>query len=117
MQVRPRIGSSTAVFTGRSLWAPTTLGVSQPFDNSKRQFSVARWLPPLHNPLACIIWGVVGALSECAEVIQVKMIDHFTRADVDYGRRITEGLGRSAPQRSEAADNKTHIPSLATGRD
>jgi catalase len=35
----------------------------------------------------------VGALSECAPVIQERMIRHFTLADPDYGRRVAEGLG------------------------
>jgi catalase len=42
-----------------------------------------------------LISNLVGALSECAPVIQEKMIRHFTLADPDYGRRVAEGLGRS----------------------
>jgi catalase len=42
-----------------------------------------------------LISNLVGALSECAPVIQDKMIRHFTLADPDYGRRVAEGLGRS----------------------
>jgi catalase len=42
-----------------------------------------------------LISNLVGALSECAPVIQDKMIRHFSLADPDYGRRVAEGLGRS----------------------
>ncbi len=40
-----------------------------------------------------LISNLVGALSECAPVIQERMIRHFTLADPDYGRRVAEGLG------------------------
>jgi catalase len=49
-----------------------------------------------------LIANLVGALSECAPVIQDRMIRHFTLADPDYGRRVAEGLGRSAA--SQAAE-------------
>jgi catalase len=39
-----------------------------------------------------LISNLVEALSVCAPVIQQKMIDHFTQADADYGRRVSEGL-------------------------
>ena len=42
-----------------------------------------------------LISNLVGALSQCAPVIQERMIHHFTLADPDYGRRVAEGLGRS----------------------
>jgi catalase len=47
-----------------------------------------------------LISNLVGALSGCAEVIQAKMIEHFTRADPDYGRRVAEGLGRAGKQQA-----------------
>ena len=50
-----------------------------------------------------LIGNLVGALSGCADVIQDKMIAHFTRADADYGRRVAEGLGRKV-QRLDAAE-------------
>ncbi len=50
-----------------------------------------------------LIGNLVGALATCAEVIQDKMIAHFTKADPDYGRRVAEGLGRSAT-RLDAAE-------------
>ncbi|EYD76698.1 Catalase [Rubellimicrobium mesophilum DSM 19309] len=49
-----------------------------------------------------LISNLVGALGECAPVIQDRMIRHFTLADADYGRRVAEGLGRSVS--SEAAE-------------
>jgi catalase len=41
-----------------------------------------------------LISNLVGALGQCAPVIQERMIRHFTLADPDYGRRVAEGLGR-----------------------
>jgi catalase len=49
-----------------------------------------------------LISNLVGALSQCAPVIQERMIRHFTLADADYGHRVAEGLGRSAS--SQAAE-------------
>jgi catalase len=49
-----------------------------------------------------LLANLVGALSECAPVIQERMIRHFTLADPDYGRRVAEGLGRSVSM--EAAE-------------
>jgi len=50
-----------------------------------------------------LIANLTGALSGCDRVIQDKMVDHFTRADADYGRRVAEGLGLTARQ-LEAAE-------------
>jgi catalase len=44
-----------------------------------------------------LIRNLVGALGPCIKPIQDRMIDHFTRADADYGRRVAEGLGRKVP--------------------
>ncbi len=49
-----------------------------------------------------LVSNLVAALSECAPVIQERMIRHFTLADPDYGRRVAEGLGRTVT--SEAAE-------------
>ena len=50
-----------------------------------------------------LISNLVGALSGCAEVIQQKIIEHFTKADPDYGRRVAEGLRRGG-KRLDAAE-------------
>ncbi|MCP8970019.1 catalase [Ectobacillus ponti] len=44
-----------------------------------------------------LISNLVGALSVCRPAIQDKMIEYFTSADPDYGRRVREGLNQ-APQ-------------------
>jgi len=35
-------------------------------------------------------------------VIQEKLVNRFTRADPDYGRRVAEGLGIGVPQAQAA---------------
>ncbi|GGH75568.1 catalase [Pullulanibacillus pueri] len=39
-----------------------------------------------------LISNLVNALSHCRSDIQEKMIEHFTKCDEDYGRRVKEGL-------------------------
>ena len=39
-----------------------------------------------------LISNLVDALKICKPVIQQKMIQYFTNADPDYGRRVAEGL-------------------------
>jgi catalase len=39
-----------------------------------------------------LINNLVNTLANCAQVIQDKMIENFTKADADYGRRVAEGL-------------------------
>jgi catalase len=39
-----------------------------------------------------LIANLVDALNVCHPIIQSKMIEHFTYADEDYGRRVREGL-------------------------
>ena len=39
-----------------------------------------------------LISNLVDALKICKPVIQQKMIEYFTNADPDYGRRVAEGL-------------------------
>jgi catalase len=51
-----------------------------------------------------LIANLVGALGQCAEVIQDRMIGHFTQADADYGRRVAEGLGRPLLRQDQAAE-------------
>jgi catalase len=39
-----------------------------------------------------LITNLVDALLQCDAVIRAKMVEHFTSADPDYGRRVAEGL-------------------------
>ncbi len=39
-----------------------------------------------------LISNLVGALSQCDKDIQDRMINNFTEADADYGRRVAEGI-------------------------
>ena len=43
-----------------------------------------------------LIGNLVGALSACNPDIQARMVEHFTQADSEYGRRVAEGLGATA---------------------
>lgn len=40
-----------------------------------------------------LIQNIVGSLSQARQDIQMRQICHFFRADVNYGRRVAEGLG------------------------
>ena len=48
-----------------------------------------------------LISNLVGALSQCNPDIQERMVGYFTQADADYGRRVAEGLGITAPAAAE----------------
>lgn len=50
-----------------------------------------------------LINNLVGALAQCDHDIQARMVDHFTRADADYGRRVAEGLGLKVGETAGAA--------------
>ncbi|PYE56551.1 catalase [Deinococcus yavapaiensis] len=41
-----------------------------------------------------LVRNLVANLKECNEVIQERMIHHFTLADEEYGRRVAEGLAK-----------------------
>jgi catalase len=41
-----------------------------------------------------LVKNLSTGLAECPEVIQNKMIEHFTAADSEYGRRVREALGK-----------------------
>jgi catalase len=45
--------------------------------------------------------NLVNALVLCDRRIQTKMIDHFTKADLDYGRRVADGLKAPNEERTE----------------
>ena len=40
-----------------------------------------------------LIENIVGSMTSVSEQIQRRQIQHFTKADPDYGRRVAEGLG------------------------
>jgi len=53
-----------------------------------------------------LIDNLVGALSTCKSDIQERMIDYFTQADADYGRRVSEGLVSAKSE--ESADGQAN---------
>ena len=48
-----------------------------------------------------LIRNLVNTLSTCDKRIQDKMIEHFTLADADYGRRVAEGLSKSTKDKED----------------
>ena len=50
-----------------------------------------RLMPPAEQ--ANLIAAIVGSLSKTPLEIQKRMLEHFTRADKDYGARVAKGLG------------------------
>ncbi len=57
-----------------------------------------------------LISNLVDALKVCKPHIQEAMVDYFTEADAEYGKRVREGLEKANRERSEhtinhAADN------------
>jgi catalase len=48
-----------------------------------------------------LINNLVNTLATCDKRIQDKMIEHFTLADADYGRRVAEGLRKSAKAKED----------------
>ncbi|MCH1625020.1 catalase [Fredinandcohnia quinoae] len=59
-----------------------------------------------------LISNLVNALKNCRPEIQNKMIEYFTNADKDYGRRVKEGVAKAMeamkdmPQTGSASANK-----------
>ncbi|MBD0383346.1 catalase [Paenibacillus sedimenti] len=53
-----------------------------------------------------LIANLVNALKVCHPVIQRKMIEHFTNADADYGRRVAEGLASAGGQAGTSDSNR-----------
>ncbi len=45
-----------------------------------------------------LISNLVDALKDCNRDIQERMVNHFTQADADYGRRVAEGIGLKVGQ-------------------
>ena len=50
-----------------------------------------RLMPP--DEQQRLIAAIVGSLSKVTVDIQKKMVEHFTRADANYGGGIAKGLG------------------------
>jgi len=44
-----------------------------------------------------LVSNLVGALSQCGDDIQQRMLWYFSLADAEYGRRVAEGLGVAVP--------------------
>ncbi len=44
-----------------------------------------------------LVSNLVGALSQCGEDIQQRMLWYFAQADAEYGRRVAAGLGARVP--------------------
>ncbi|MGI8484473.1 MAG: catalase, partial [Thermomicrobiales bacterium] len=40
-----------------------------------------------------LVRNLSDALSQCDKIVQEKMIEHFTKCDAEYGRRVAEGIG------------------------
>lgn len=40
-----------------------------------------------------LLQNIVGSLSQARSDIQMRQLCHFFQADVNYGRRVAEGLG------------------------
>ena len=62
-----------------------------------------------------LISNLIDALKVCRPEIQNKMIEYFTNADEDYGRRVKEGLAKAMEMRKDTthtssaeADEATH---------
>jgi catalase len=51
-----------------------------------------------------LVFNLVGAISQCTEEIQNRMIDHFTQCDAEFGQRVADGI-RMKSDKSEAAKN------------
>ncbi|MCR6111011.1 catalase [Bacillus sp. A301a_S52] len=52
-----------------------------------------------------LINNLVNALKPCRQDIQEQMVDHFKKADPDYGRRVAEGLKKKEDNSDESHRN------------
>ena len=44
-----------------------------------------------------LVLNLTDLLAQCERHIQERMLEHFTRCDTEFGRRIADGLGLPAP--------------------
>ncbi|KIL48208.1 catalase [Jeotgalibacillus soli] len=61
-----------------------------------------------------LISNLVSALSVSHPTIQEKMIEHFTQADEDYGKRVAEGLEKAKAEMEN--EEKEHTSSIESER-
>lgn len=61
-----------------------------------------------------LISNLVEALKVCRPEIQNKMIDYFTNADEDYGRRVRDGVDKAMEMRKETTHTSTADADEAT---
>jgi catalase len=50
-----------------------------------------------------LVLNMIDLLGQCERQVQERMVDHLTRCDADYGRRVAEGIGLPAPAAATAA--------------
>jgi catalase len=50
-----------------------------------------------------LVLNMIDLLGQCERQVQERMVDHLTRCDADYGRRVAEGIGLPAPAAAAAA--------------
>jgi len=62
-----------------------------------------------------LIQNLSDALAVCDERIQQAMIEHFTKADEDYGRRVKEGIAEKMKE-LEGMDAEQTVPGRASGQ-
>lgn len=77
------VAVSKVLFTRGRCWR-----VAEPMRRGSRQFQSG--IPADVCPL---IDNIGGSMASVPEEIQRRQIDHFTKADPEYGRRVAEGLG------------------------
>ena len=52
-----------------------------------------------------LVRNLADALSQCDKIVQEKMIEHFTKCDAEYGRRVAEGIGMKTGENLMATAN------------
>ncbi|MEC1650420.1 catalase KatX [Bacillus vallismortis] len=60
-----------------------------------------------------LITNLVNTLSTCRKEIQDQMIEHFTKADPDYGKRVAEGLKKVSENNSNGPIGTTETEQAA----
>lgn len=60
-----------------------------------------------------LITNLVNTLSTCRKEIQEQMIENFTKADPDYGKRVAEGLKKASENNSNGPVGTTETAQAA----
>ena len=47
-----------------------------------------------------LVLNLTGLLGQCERQVQERIVEQFTLCDAEFGRRIAEGIGASAPERA-----------------